>query len=334
MTYRWLPYDFEIRSQTIARYGEKALPENNLIQDWGVTYNEMEPFYDRFEYLCGISGLAGNLKGVKQPGGNPFEGARQRGYPLPPLRTPLSSQVFENAVKTLDYHPYHIPAANNSEEYTNTEGVTAGACNYCGYCERFGCHMSAKASPQTTILPKLMENKNFELRTHANVTRVNLDSSGKRAVSVTYVDSLGREYEQPAEVVILSSYVFNNVRLLLMSGISQPYDPATGKGVVGKNYTYQSAGASASLVYENRQFHRYLGAGAAGIAIDDFNGDNFDHQGLNFIHGGGISLKTACRVMGGADRPLSSITPGSRRNCPATPFSSSAPSGPTSAKIM
>ncbi|MGY2895071.1 GMC family oxidoreductase [Deinococcus sp. UYEF24] len=290
MTYRWLPYDFEIKSQTVQRYGKGAVPENSTIQDWGVTYADMEPYYDRFEYLCGISGQAGNIKGQKQPVGNPFEGSRSREYPLPPLLTPVSSQVFENAARRLGYHPFSIPAANTSETYTNPEGVSMGACNYCGYCERFACHMSAKSSPQTTVLPKLMENKNFELRTHSNVTRVNLDSAGKKAVSVTYVDSLGREFEQPADVIVLSSWVFNNVRLLLMSDISTPYDPQTGKGVVGRNYTYQSGAASVSLVYEDRQFHRYLGAGSAGIVIDDYNGDNFDHTGLNFIHGGSISL--------------------------------------------
>jgi choline dehydrogenase-like flavoprotein len=26
------------------------------IQDWGVTYDELEPYYDRFEYMAGISG--------------------------------------------------------------------------------------------------------------------------------------------------------------------------------------------------------------------------------------------------------------------------------------
>ena len=31
------------------------------IQDWGVTYDELEPHFDTFEYLCGTSGTAGNL---------------------------------------------------------------------------------------------------------------------------------------------------------------------------------------------------------------------------------------------------------------------------------
>src|SRR5690242_20530704 len=68
-TWRFLPTDFELRSHLIERYGEKFLPENMTIQDWGVTFDELEPHYDRFEYLCGTSGQAGNVKGEKLAGG-------------------------------------------------------------------------------------------------------------------------------------------------------------------------------------------------------------------------------------------------------------------------
>ncbi len=73
--WRFLPTDFMIRSQTTQRYGAQMIPQDMTIQDWGVTYDELEPYYDRWEYLCGISGKAGNIKGQIQSGGNPFEGA-------------------------------------------------------------------------------------------------------------------------------------------------------------------------------------------------------------------------------------------------------------------
>ena len=31
------------------------------IQDWGITYDELEPYYDQFEYTAAVSGKAGNL---------------------------------------------------------------------------------------------------------------------------------------------------------------------------------------------------------------------------------------------------------------------------------
>jgi len=51
------------------------------IEDFPVSYDELEPYYDRFEKLCGVSGRAGNLRGRIVPGGNVFEGPRQSEYP-------------------------------------------------------------------------------------------------------------------------------------------------------------------------------------------------------------------------------------------------------------
>ena len=43
------------------------------LQDWPVDYHELEPYYDKFEKVCGTSGKAGNLQGKKIDGGNIFE---------------------------------------------------------------------------------------------------------------------------------------------------------------------------------------------------------------------------------------------------------------------
>ena len=285
LTWRFLPWDFETRSRTIARYGKDHMAADCTSQDWGVTYEELEPHFDRFEYLYGISGKAGNLKGAIRPGGNPFEGARSREYPNPPLKMPYSSSLFRKTAESLGYKPFPVPTAANSRPYTNEYGATINACVYCGYCQFFACEMGAKASPQTAVLPALMNNKNFELRTRANVVKINLDSEKKRAVSVTYVDSRGREFEQPAELVLLTSYVFNNVRLMLQSGIGKPYDPDANTGVVGRNYAYQTP-SSVTMFFDDKVFNSFMGAGGLAMAIDEFNGDNFDHSGLGFIGGG------------------------------------------------
>src|SRR5262249_27222291 len=89
-----------------------------------------------------------------------------------------------------------MPAANLSRAYTNPEGQDLNACIICGFCERFGCAMGARAAPQTTVLPALLRNPNFELRSQAQVTRILLDSTGKRAVGVSYLDAEGRTLEQ------------------------------------------------------------------------------------------------------------------------------------------
>ena len=93
-TWRFLPSDFVVKTHLTQRYGAAFLPEDMTIQDWGVTYDELEPHYDAFEYLCGTSGTAGNLRGQIQEGGNPFEGPRSRPYPNPAQAQPFSHTLF------------------------------------------------------------------------------------------------------------------------------------------------------------------------------------------------------------------------------------------------
>jgi gluconate 2-dehydrogenase alpha chain len=285
-TWRLLPYDHKPRSQVIERYGRNAIPEAMTIADYPVSYDELEPFYDKFEKLCGISGKAGNLRGRKIDGGNVFEGPRQSEYPNKPLVQPMAGALMEAACKSLGYHPFPAPAANSSDVYTNPEGLTLGGCEYCGHCERFGCEANAKASPNVCILPALMADPKFELRAHAYVKELVYDKAARKVKAVRYVDTRsGEEYEQPAGLVILGAYVFNNVLLMLTAGIGEPYDYKTGKGVVGKNYCYQVTGTNVQVFFEDKEINPFMAAGSHGTVIDDFNGDNFDHSGLGFLGG-------------------------------------------------
>ena len=102
-TWRFLPTDFVLKTHLTERYGAKFLPPDMTIQDWGVTYDDLEPHYDRFEYLCGTSGQAGNLKGSIQPGGNPFEGPRARGYPTPAQKQPYAPTLWPQAAAELGH---------------------------------------------------------------------------------------------------------------------------------------------------------------------------------------------------------------------------------------
>ena len=155
-TWRWTDMEFKIRSMYEEHYGKKYIPADMSIQDWGITYAELEPYYDRFEYTAGVSGKAGNLHGEIQQGGNPFEAPRARDYPLPPLTPILATEMFSEAAKNNGYHPFPRPSANTSRAYTNPDGSKFGACQYCGYCQRFGCEANAKGSPHLTVIPIAM----------------------------------------------------------------------------------------------------------------------------------------------------------------------------------
>jgi len=284
-TYRFQANDFQLATRTRERYGRSFLDPDLTIQDWGVTYEDLEPHFDRFEYLLGTSGKAGNIKGQRQPGGDPHESPRSRDYPTPPQKELFQGALFRKAASSLGYNPFPQPSSNLSRPYTNPEGMKLNACVFCGFCERFACEHFAKSTPQTVILPVLLANPNFELRTGCQVQRINLDSAKKHATGVTYIDAVGREFEQPASLVITSMFALNNVRMLLLSGIGTPYDPVSGRGVVGRNYTYQTVSSAEAYFDQDVIVNPFMASGASGTVINDFAGDNFDHGGLGFIGG-------------------------------------------------
>jgi gluconate 2-dehydrogenase alpha chain len=306
-TWRFLPTDFRLRSHLEERYGKAFLPNDMTIEDWPLSYDELEPCYDRFEKLCGTSGKAGNIRGRKQTGGNPFEGWRSSEYPTPPLKQPYGSTLFAEAARKTGHSPFPQPASNLSEAYVNPLGMKLGQCTYCGFCERFGCGNYSKASPQTCILPALLRLPNFSARTESEVTKINLDGAGKRATGVTFVDTSNKEWEQPADIILVCAYALFNVRLMLLSGIGRPYDAQTGQGVVGRNYAYQTT-SSVSLILKDKILNPFIATGANGMMIDDYNGDNFDHSGLGFVGGGYMGAgQTNGRPI--ATRPIPAGTP-------------------------
>ena len=289
ISYRYRPESFRLLSHYKERYGEKRLPEDHSLQDWGVTYDELEPYYWKAEQLLGLSGKAGNLGGKLVEGGNIFEGPRSAEYPTPPMKRPYLAELFHQATQKLGYHPHPLPSATNSIAYTNPDGVSRAGCAYCGYCERFGCMIGAKAQPTNTLLPVLRRRKHVDLRTGCWVRRIVVE--GGKARGVVYVDAQSRETFQPAARVFLASWTLNNVRLLLLSKIGEPYDPVTGKGKVGRGLTHQIS-IPAALGFFDSPLNRFMGAGSAGISIADFDADVVDHRELPFL-GGGI-LYTVC----------------------------------------
>jgi gluconate 2-dehydrogenase alpha chain len=302
--WRFLPADFKIRSTITERYGAKAIPADMTISDWPVSYDELEPYFDKFDKLCGVSGKAGNLKGQKIDGGNVFEGPRQNEYPNAPIKTSAGGLLFAEAAKSAGFHPFPTPFSAPSKPYTNIYGVALGQCEYCGFCGRNSCEANAKATSATNVMPVLRRDPKYTLKTRAFVKKLNYDRQAKKVTGVTYIDmKTGEEYEQPAGMVILSAFVMGNTHMMLYSGIGEPYDHKTGKGLVGKNYCYQFE-ANGTALFSDKILNPFMGSPGDRIAFDDFNGENFDHAGLGFFGGGYIvGGSGASPPIGGRDVP-------------------------------
>src|SRR6185295_1254661 len=174
------------------------------------------------------AGIPGNIKGVPVKGGNPYEGYRSEGYPLPPLRTAGLSQLFGQACEALGYHPYPVPAGINSVPHDGRP-----ACTYCGYNAFFGCHIDAKSTVDLTFIPDAVKTGNLEIRTECRVVRVTTDTTGK-ASGVDYIDPTGTPQHLDVPIVVLAAYTFENVRLLLLSTSDRfPKGLANAHGQVG-----------------------------------------------------------------------------------------------------
>lgn len=101
--------------------------------------------------------------------------------------------------------------------------------------------------------------------------------------------------------MILSAFQFHNVRLMLLSGIGEAYDPATGSSTVGRNFAYQNMATIRAFFNEDVHANGFIGAGGAGVAIDDFNADNFDHGPEGFVGGSPFWVNQA------GSKPISGI---------------------------
>ena len=268
--------EFTVRSSTVERYGEEAIPENAALEDWGITYDELEPYYDQAEWLFGIAG---------DGSANPHAAPRSRDYPMPPAQPFGPGELLRGTMAELGYNPFPIPSGFNTEAYDDRP-----ACSYCGMCSGFGCWNKSKVSADVTVIPKAEATGLLEIRTNSRVLRVVTDENG-RATGVDYLDELGALRHQPASIVIVATYTYENTRLLLTSANEDfPNGLANNNDQVGRYFMTHSFAGAQGYFPDLPNHNKWAGSPGQGIAIDDLNGDNFDHTDLGFIRGAFISV--------------------------------------------
>jgi len=264
--WRYLPQDFRMKST----YGA---PQGSSLEDWPISYDELEPFYEQAEYEIGVSG---------DYSGTPFHGPRKRDLPMPPLPPNKEWGILEPAARRLGLHPFHIPMARNSVPYNGR-----GPCMRCRWCVGFACEVDAKNGSQNTVIPIALNTGNCELRTECMVKEVQMDDRG-RATGVSYFDADGKLQQQPADLVVVSACAIESARLLLNSksrlhpnGLGNRYDQV-GRNLQGHHYT----GAVGFFDFET---YDDVGPGAS-IAVSDYN------HGTPGLTGGGMLANEFIRL--------------------------------------
>ena len=292
-SWRLNPWDFKVVSETARRYGASRIPKGSTVEDWPFGLEELEPYYDQVEREIGVSGKAGNISGTIDQRGNILEGPRKREYPMPPLRGTGFTERMSAAAQTLGWHAFPGPAAITSQPYQGR-----AACVYHGYCAGGGCHVKAKSSTAVSTIPKAQATGHFKIVTEARVTTIGADRNG-RVSGVNYVKD-GREYVQPADVVLLATYTYENSRTLLLSkSPAYPNGLSNNHGQVGKHYFSHNQTARVTALFPFN-LNTWYGTPSQGVAVDNWADDNFDHSGLDFIGGGNLWVYTERRPIAAA----------------------------------
>lgn len=257
MAWRFMGKDFRLRST----YGSLA---GSTLDDWPISYADLEPYYEKAEWEIGVSGDDSN---------NIFRAPRRRALPMPPLPPNREYQILKPAAERLGLHPFDLPMLRNSVPYNGR-----GACIRCRWCVGFACEVDAKNGTQNTVIPQAISTGNCELRTECIAKEIVTDDRG-RVRGVDYFDGEGRLQHQTADLVIVSCAAIESARLLLNSksrlspnGLGNRYD-WVGRNLQGHAYT------GAIGLFEQETYDD-LGPGAS-IALCDFN-----HGNPGFIGGG------------------------------------------------
>ena len=266
MAFRFLPQDFRMKST----YG---VPPGSSLEDWPISCDDLEPFYDKAEYEIGVSG---------DYSGTPFHAPRRRDLPMPPLPPNREFEILEPAAKRLGLHPYHLPMLRNSVPYNGR-----GPCMRCRWCVGFACEVDAKNGSQNTVIPTALATGNCQLRTRCVASEILTDARG-RATGVAWFDESGRRQEQPADIVIVSACAIESARLLLLSksrlfpqGLGNRYDQV-GRNLQGHYYT-------GAIGFFDRDTYDDVGPGAS-IGVSDYN------HGTPGLCGGGLLANEFIRL--------------------------------------
>ena len=223
MAWRFMPQDFRLRST----YGEV---KDSTLEDWPISYDDLEPFYEKAEYEIGVSGDYTD---------NPFCGPRKKPFPMPAFPYNKDARRLAETAKRMGLHPFPIPMLRNSVPYNGRP-----ACIHMRSCVGFACPVNAKAGTHNTVLPIALATGNCELRTGCVAAEIIVDDQG-HARGVRYFDANNQAQEQPADLVVVSASATETARLLLNS-----------KSKLFPN----GAGNNNDWVGRNLQGHCYVGA--------------------------------------------------------------------------
>lgn len=210
--------------------------EGASIADWPITYDELEPYYDRVEWAFGVSG---------QGGANKYEAPRSRDYPVPPMPATRYARKFHEGCARLGYNSFPTPTAMLSKPYNGRPATVQSA-----FVQQHGDPTGTKSTTLTTFVPDAISTGRLDLRPDCYVHEITVDERG-RARSAVYQDADGDFIEQEADVFILACGAMESARLLLLSRSGRfPNGLANGNDLIGRYLTLHEYSAAVGVFEE------------------------------------------------------------------------------------
>lgn len=243
--------------------------EGTGFADWPISYEELEPYYTKVEWECGVSGQVG-----------PFEAPRSKPYPMPPLPVKSSGVLFEKGAKAIGLNPQPAPMAILSKPFKGRP-----PCMHCGFCMGYGCEANAKSSSLVSMIPIAEASGHCEIRPLSTVYKIDTNDQG-RVNQVLYYDSDGQQQAQKAKAVVLAANGAETPRLLFLSAsASFPDGLANSSGVVGK-YLMGNGHSSINAAFEH-PLNEFKSVQVTRIAHDFYEND----PSRGFYGGGGLDAR-------------------------------------------
>ncbi|MCP5128886.1 MAG: GMC family oxidoreductase [Pseudomonadales bacterium] len=237
--------------------------------DWPISYEELEPYYTKVDWECGVSGQVG-----------PFDAPRSRPYPMPPLPVKSSGVLFEKGASAIGLHPQPAPMAILSQPFNGRP-----PCMHCGFCMGFGCEANAKSSTLASMIPIAEASGHCEIRPLSTVYKIDTNDQG-RVTQVLYYDVDGQQQAQKAKAVVLAANGAETPRLLFLSASSMfPDGLANSSGVVGK-YLMGNGHSLISAAFEH-PLNEFKSVQVTRICHDFYEND----PSRGFYGGGGLDAR-------------------------------------------
>ena len=219
--HRMKPVDFRLRSAFGSISGAN-------VEDWPITYDDLEPYYTRVEQVVGVSGRVVE---------HPFQERRStEDFPYPPTWEQPISGWFDEACRALGYHSIPTPRA-----ILPFDALGRSGCSYSNFCGSYGCATGAKGHARTALLEKAKATGNCNILQHAFVYRLEADKTRVRAAH--YYDEGGREHVVRAGTFVVAAQAIESVRLLFNSrNAFHPEGLGNAHGQLGKNLIFSAGG--------------------------------------------------------------------------------------------